>query len=544
MGIPPGGRARIGILGRSYGFVTSTPTGTAGLSSRAQVTAAAYKIKVAAVALSSNGTITAVSTVVSPAFASISGNSTLTATAIVFTPVVKFADSISSGRGQVTATPPARTRLAFAGLEGRAVITASAVKIKNASVSVSGNSVITAVGFALSVASSGLSSSAQVTATAYNKKQSGSTLSGNATVSATGNKNGSLSALSNLSGNATIVATAVVVSPASASISGNAIVIAAVTRGKVASSSISGNAIVVASAFKVSTKAATATISGNATITATGSKASGKAATASISGRGQITATGSRQVFASISARAAVIATASNSNARSNISGFANINARASSATARTSISCNATIAATVIRSRTYSVTTLLECRAVLLAIATPPPRACECPPWIVDDNTTCNWSAPVICVDQVDAELPYTLPAFRIQNLSKATYRGYILRGTNCTPYAYTGGPSGTYIKTNSLTYSWINASVTTNQWNVITALYSNYTRQLSIDRDLPYTLPIFRLHAPSSQLVVACGYTRQQLPAAAYTVELPTQNVYNVFASAAGTYVRKGCE
>jgi hypothetical protein len=131
----------------------------------------------------------------------------------------------------------------------------------------------------------------------------------------------------------------------------------------------------------------------------------------------------------------------------------------------------------------------------------------CECPPWLVEGQAPCNWKPPVVCVDQVDAELPYTLPSFRMQNLSKATYLGYTLRGLNITPYIYTANASGVYHNVQTLICSWINATPSTTLWEQSVTLYTSYSNTLTTRASLPFTLPVFRMYSFTS-VVSVCQY------------------------------------
>jgi hypothetical protein len=169
---------------------------------------------------------------------------------------------------------------------------------------------------------------------------------------------------------------------------------------------------------------------------------------------------------------------------------------------------------------------------------------ACECPPWLHDDNKTCNWTDPVICVDQTEAELPFTLPSFRMQALSKATYRGYILRSTACTPYLYTSIAQGVFNKTQTLTYLWNTLSITNQTWTIGINSAQPYKRTSGYDRDLPYTLPIFRLHYATSSNATTCQYSVFTQSVNQYMHDQQIQNVYNVLDSVSGAYTRKGCE
>lgn len=554
MSAPPGSRARIGILGRSYGYVTSSKVGSASLLPYSQITAAAYKVRYAAASLSANAVIKATSkdgrsllttraTVTATAAksasatvsgngvitakatskngrATVSGNAAFTATAVRIVPVVKPADSSPSGYAQITVTPPARTVLTTAGILGRGVFIATALGANGRA---------------------GLSS--------------------NASINAIANKNGGKS------GNAIISGYAVVTAPAinkngRATLLGQSIITATAARAK--SANISGNATITAT---VSSKNGRATVSGNGVVTATALSSNPvKTASATLSGKGQVSPTAtSKNGRTTLSGNAVIIATGQNKSARTTISGNAvvtpiatklnivfataglsgnaNITATASNKTVKVSISGNAVITGVVQRGRIYAVTGSLLGRAIITGTAIPPSRACECPPWLHDDNKTCNWVDPVICIEQAESELPFTLPSFRMQALFKATYRGYVLRSTACTPYAYTSLNNGFYAHQQTVVSSWINTYTSTTSWRFSATINNDYTQLPKVLRDLPYTLPLFRLHNPTTT-VVNCEYTVDGLQVTAYSQEQTNQTVYNISGALAGTYVRKGCE
>ena len=537
MATPPGGRARFGLLGRPYGVVSSATVASATLTSRAQITAVAYNVRYATALLSANATVTAkanknakatLSTnAVITASASnknakatlsanatitakvgktgrstLSGNATVTATAlnknaratlsskaqisataISFTPVIKPADASPSGRAQITSLPPAKTVLISASLIGRAVITA--------------------------------------TVSGANGK---AVLSSNAFINATANKNGSKSGSATLSGNATVTSIALNKNGRASLINRGVV---SVTAARGLSATLITRGVVTAAA---SNKKAAATLVGNATVTATATGSSAaKFASATLSVRGQITTTASNKTSrANISGNAVITTTAINKNGRSALSGSAVVTTTAGLGNrvyASAVLSCNAVIStnainkngkvtlsangaltATVTRSRTYSLNVTLRCNATILSTAIPPAEDCQCPPWLIDSEVICNWSTPIICISQTDADLPYTLPIFRLRDLTQATYRGYKLESTNVTPYLYTSGPSGVYLNAQHISCLWVYPSTSTYSWNTEQTFSTTYKNTAT--RSLPYTLPIFRLWALTNVTSAICTY------------------------------------
>jgi hypothetical protein len=158
-------------------------------------------------------------------------------------------------------------------------------------------------------------------------------------------------------------------------------------------------------------------------------------------------------------------------------------------------------------RSIAFIIKAQFQSSARLSDISTGPVPDCECPPWLVEGQAPCNWKPPVVCVDQVDAELPYTLPSFRMQNLSKATYLGYTLRGLNVTPYLYTASASGVYHNVQTLICSWVNSTPSTTLWEQSVTLYTAYTNTLITRASLPFTLPVFRMYSYTS-VISGCSY------------------------------------
>ena len=142
-------------------------------------------------------------------------------------------------------------------------------------------------------------------------------------------------------------------------------------------------------------------------------------------------------------------------------------------------------------RSIAFIVKAQFQSSARLSDTATGPAPRCECPSWHVNPTLVYGWTINPIECPSNQADLPFTLPVFRLYELSAVV-------------------SSGGYNHANGITC----------------------TTSGGREADLPYTLPIFRMHAISN-LIASRGYYRNDSTSCTTTRDGTLSN----------QFTRKGC-
>jgi hypothetical protein len=119
-----------------------------------------------------------------------------------------------------------------------------------------------------------------------------------------------------------------------------------------------------------------------------------------------------------------------------------------------------------------YKLSVQLSSHVTLTSIASGGSLLCQCPPWINADTTVCGWEIPqsggYTTVVGNQYMLPFTLPVFRLHNLSSVSVGGGVL--TYDDGYSNTGT-----ITPGAYRYEQLNQTV----YNVSGSVSGAYTRK-----------------------------------------------------------------
>jgi hypothetical protein len=116
----------------------------------------------------------------------------------------------------------------------------------------------------------------------------------------------------------------------------------------------------------------------------------------------------------------------------------------------------------------------------------------CECPPWLIPPTLSSSWLTNQVQCLGSQADLPFTLPVFRLYDLAEVISSSEYHRGNSINCITSNGQPA-----------------------------------------DLPYTLPIFRMYA-ISKLIGSRGYYRIGAILCSTTIDATLVNAWQ----------RKACE